>query len=323
MVAAVVIGDEALEPVGGPFHRPAEPARGVQHADVFRIGRRLHAERAADVAGQHPDLFRRHVEDSGKLAAHAERALAADVQNEALGLGVIGRDRRARLHRVDDHAIIDEPEANDVGGARECLRDLVGIAIVIIERDVVRRFLVERRRAGFCRLARPGHRGQRLDLDRDRLGGFACLNRGLGDHERQRIADEAHLVGRQRRPRRLAHLGAVAILECHDAFERAVAGGREILAGERAEHARHGARRRHVDVADHAVPMAAAHHRRIGLAGQPHVVGVAALAAHQLRVLGARHRLADAELLHGPIDRNILIVHDAPSMQRGAGPLGR
>ena len=43
--------------------------------------------------------------------------------------------------------------------------------------------------------------------------------------------------------------------------------------------------------------VAAAHDHRIGLAGQADIVGVLPLAAHQDRVLGARHRLADAEFL--------------------------
>jgi len=45
--------------------------------------------------------------------------------------------------------------------------------------------------------------------------------------------------------------------------------------------------------------LAAADHHGIGLAGQVDVVGVASLAAQQLRVLGARHGLADPELHQG------------------------
>ena len=41
--------------------------------------------------------------------------------------------------------------------------------------------------------------------------------------------------------------------------------------------------------------IAAAHHHRIGLAGQADVVGIAAFAAHQLGVFAAADRLADAE----------------------------
>ena len=52
------------------------------------------------------------------------------------------------------------------------------------------------------------------------------------------------------------------------------------------------------------------HHHRVGLAGQAHVVGVMPFAAQEDRVLGARHRLADRELLLGPEQGRIdVVVH--------------
>ena len=132
--------------------------------------------------------------------------------------------------------------------------------------------------------------------------------RRLGDDAGDGVADEAHLVGRQRRARRLPHRRAVPILERHDAFERAVFG--EVGAGIDAKHARHRARGRGVDALDHAMRDAAAHHHRIGLAGELDVVGVAALAAHQRGVLGAGHRLADAELHQGETVWVVVHIHN-------------
>ena len=63
VVAAVIVGHEARRALVGPFHRPAERARGVQDADIFRIDLRLHAERAADIAGEHVHLVGRHLHD--------------------------------------------------------------------------------------------------------------------------------------------------------------------------------------------------------------------------------------------------------------------
>ena len=56
VVAAVIVGDEAARALVGPFHRAAELARRMQHADIFGKDRRLHAERAADIAGEHAHL---------------------------------------------------------------------------------------------------------------------------------------------------------------------------------------------------------------------------------------------------------------------------
>ena len=100
----------------------------------------------------------------------------------------------------------------------------------------------------------------------DRFGGILRRQHRLGDDESDRIADVAHLVGRQRLAQRLLHRRAVAIVERHDAFERAVA--LQIGAGIDAEHARHFARGFDVDGANDAVGVLAAHHHRIGLAGQ-------------------------------------------------------
>ena len=116
MVAAVMVGHEALEAVGGPLHRPAELLRGMQDRHVFGIDRRLHAERAADIAGQHVHLVGRHAEDVDELALHAERALAADVHRVAAARLVERRDRGARLHRVDHEAAVDQRQLGDVRG---------------------------------------------------------------------------------------------------------------------------------------------------------------------------------------------------------------
>ncbi len=59
VVAAVAVGQEAVGARVGPLDRTAQHARGMQHGDVFRIHAGLHAERAADIAGQHAHLLGR------------------------------------------------------------------------------------------------------------------------------------------------------------------------------------------------------------------------------------------------------------------------
>src|SRR4029079_402648 len=54
--AAMMIGYATARALVGPFHRTPEKAGGVQDADIFRIDRSLHAERAADLAGPNADL---------------------------------------------------------------------------------------------------------------------------------------------------------------------------------------------------------------------------------------------------------------------------
>ncbi len=128
VVAAVAVGDEAAGALVGPFDRAAERARGVQHADIFRERRRLHAERAADIAGQDAHLLGLDLENLGHVALHAEHALRGDVQREAAARRIVDADRRARLHRVHHDAAVDELEPRDVRGLGEGGRDLLAVA---------------------------------------------------------------------------------------------------------------------------------------------------------------------------------------------------
>ena len=120
-----------------------------------------------------------------------------------------------------------------------------------------------------------------------------ALRDGFRDHAGDRIADETHFVGGQRRARRVFDRRAVAALERQIAFQPAIGG--KIGAGQNRQHARHGLGGVGIDAADDPVRLARAHHHRIGLVRQVDIVGVAAFAAHQSRVFFARDRLSDAE----------------------------
>ena len=215
------------------------------------------------------------------------------MQRPFFGLRVEFADGRARLDRIHHQALIDGRNPRHMRGLREGGGDLVAVAKMVVERDVSRHLIVKQRRARLCRFARAHHRRQRLDVERDRLGRVLGLRDGLRDHAGDRIADEAHLVARQRRPRRIADRRAVAVLERQIAFEPAI--GLEVLAGKDRQHPGIDLGGGGVDAADDAMGNAAAHHHRIGLAGPADVVGVAAFAAHQLGVFAAANRLTDAE----------------------------
>ena len=108
VIAAVAVGDEAAGALIGPLDRPSERAGGVQQADIFGKYRGLHAERAADMAGEHAHILRRDAERLGDVGAHAEDALRADMKGEAVA--VVGGERRARLHGVDHDAAVENVE---------------------------------------------------------------------------------------------------------------------------------------------------------------------------------------------------------------------
>ena len=130
------------------------------------------------------------------------------------------------------------------------------------------------------------------------FGGVARLRQRLGHHEGHGIADEAHLVGHQRRAVGLQQRRAVTVLQRQSADEGGIVGLlREIGAGPDPEHARHRLGGRGVDAADHPVRVGGAHHPGIGLTGQAEIVGILALAADQGVVFLAADRLPDTVFL--------------------------
>ena len=184
-----------------------------------------------------------------------------------------------------------------MGGAGEGRIDLGGVAIVIVERDVVRDVIVELRRAGLGRVGGIGHGRQRLDVELDGFGGIARLRHRLGHDEGHGIADIAHLVGRQRHAVGLQQRRAVAALQRQTADEGPVV-GRARSAPVQTPSTPGIALAAVVSMPlDDAVGVAGADDPGIGLPRQAEIVGVLALAADQRVVFLAADRLADAVFL--------------------------
>ena len=183
----------------------------------------------------------------------------------ALGLAVEGGKRHARLHRDHGDAGVDDVELCHMRGAGEGRVDLGGVAIVVVERDVVGDVVVKLRRAGLGGFRRIGHGGQGLDVDLDGFAGIARLRQRLRHHDGEGIADKAHLVARKRRAVGLQQRRAVAVLQRQAAGEGVVVGGGEVLCRPNAEHARHRLRGLGVDALDDPMGMAGTDHPGIGL----------------------------------------------------------
>ena len=176
VIAALVVGDEALGAVLLPLHRPFQLAAGPDHQRLLGIDEGLHAEPAADVGRDQAELVLRNLEnDFGERVADEMRTLRRGVKSRAAAGRIVIADGVARLHRVDDDAVVDEFERDDVRGLGEGGVGCLGVARVIvpIEHDVAGNVVEKLRRAGRHRILRLGDRGQRLVFDLDRLGGIA------------------------------------------------------------------------------------------------------------------------------------------------------
>ncbi len=267
----------------------------MKKTNIFGEHHGLHAEGAADLAGQDTYILGLDTHHIGDVGAHGGNALRAHIKGEAIVLE--GADGGARLHCVDHQAGVGDLQSRDMRRLGEGGVDRSGIAVMKVERDIARHVVINKLSAVSGSRFRRGDDGQGVDVDRNRLGGVLGLRHGLRDHAGDRVADIAHLADGQHLAARFAQWRAVAIGQSDNAFERAIA--LQFGAAIDAEHARHFPRRRHIDATDRAVGDGAAHHHHIGLPGQADVVGIAALAAQQLRILDPRHRLPDREFMGG------------------------
>ena len=200
-------------------------------------------------------------------------------------------------------------------GARERRFRRLRVAELRIDEDVVFDFVPERRRAGPHRVFRMQHEWQFLVAHLHRFGGIRRLRLGFRHHHGDRLADMARSVRGQQQMRADENRAAARRGELHVEFglrHRIVRNGLEIVgyaigAGEHPKHARHRVGPRRIDGDDARMRIGRAHHHRISLPVEREVVGKAALAGDEPRVLLARQRLAD-EAVSG-FFRSCFIVH--------------
>ena len=174
-----------------------------------------------------------------------------------------------------------------------------------------RHSVVQRRRARRNRVDRIRDSRQNVVTDLDRRSCVARRAQRLGNHRGERLADRAHLVDRERplrrverRPRRVRPEGFLLVVDDigrHRKLANASQIRRPIVrAGQHREHARHRARCCRVDAADHGMRVRRAHERGVRLARQTDIVGIAARAGHEPRVLKARQRASDIGMVRPP-----------------------
>ena len=229
------------------------------------------------------------------------RALQSGVERVAPVGGMIVADRAARLHGdggdpVDHKAMLDAVRRARKGGIGRRL-----IADQLDETDIVGAIVPHARRVCARRRGGGGDRRQRLVVHLDQLSGIKRLRHGLGHHEGHTVAEPAHAILRQDRIARLVLRRAVAPLEATWNGQIAVAGRLHVGASEYGQDAGRGFGRRNVERLDPGVRVRRAQHHAMHQAGQLDVVGIAAAALDQPRILEARHALTDCEFAHGSV----------------------
>ena len=152
-VARLVVGQERFRPRRHPVNRPAEFLGADQNRDVFRIRSGLEPECAADVFGDDVHALRRQFHDADDVLAHRAGALRAGARRVGIGRRIVARGGAARLHRIGQHALINERHFGDVLRRGKSCVDRLGVGVGIgirarpIDRDIAGRLRPQLRRA--------------------------------------------------------------------------------------------------------------------------------------------------------------------------------
>jgi hypothetical protein len=226
------------------------------------------------------------------------RALAAEGQGDPVGWRVVFGDHGAGVEKIGDEALIDDTQRNDPGRCREG----VGGRALFAERHLEGGIAgaPHGRRPRLERIERADHMGQRLPIDRYRLGGVFSLLDGVGDDECDGIADVADHVARQHRIGRGVDLHAFGDGDAGQPaqFDEVGRGEHEMDAGQAARH-------RDIGDAKTRMGMGRAHHHRMQRADRRNVGDIAATAPDERIVFLAGDALRDAEFgrMHGHSSR--------------------
>ncbi len=212
--------------------------------------------------------------------------------------GIVVANRGTRLERAHDHAVVANRQPRHVRRAREGVAHRAEIAMLEIDDEIARYVIMHARRAGSGGGLSVRDGRKRIDVGHHHLRRVARLVRGVGDHERDRIADKAHLIDRERRLLRPVHGRAVTVADENARRHGAKPGRQQIGAGKNAAHPGHGRRIGRVERAQDAMRDPAADDDRVQLTGKVDVVRVPTLAPQESWVFLARDWLAHAEPGH-------------------------
>src|SRR6516225_7318649 len=147
-IAAVGVAEERLAAGRDPLDWPADAPRRPDDDGLLRVKLALHAEAAADIAGNDADAAFRHVQNlMRQRMADAVDVLGRGGEGPAAGAGIVLGKAAAWLHRHRGDAVVDEAEAGYVRSAGEGRLHRLDIAQAHRDCDVARDVLVHQRRA--------------------------------------------------------------------------------------------------------------------------------------------------------------------------------
>ncbi len=201
VVAGVRGGQQVLGAVLDPAQRVIALERQRRQHDLLGVEPRLRAEPAADIGRDDAQAALLDIEDLAERDADRMRRLGRGINHDLVEPVVaISQDGAAFERRagLPVHAVFAGDR--DLGGAGGGL-DIAALDVPL-QIEVVAPAVVHEMAAAAPHLRRVDRRFQHLELDGDRIGEILRLAAGRRDAGGDRLADIAHLVGGERRPRR-------------------------------------------------------------------------------------------------------------------------
>ena len=219
------------------------------------------------------------------------------------GVGILARivfaDGAARLHRIDDDAVVDELESDAMARPGHRPLDRRAVANLPVEREIAR--------CGVPHQRLPGSRARAVSTTAGSGSYSTAISSAASRAAATLSATTIATVSPTCRTRLRAIAGcggitrgrSVAVGDGAEARDRADPVADEVFAGKDGEDPRRGNGGGRVDRADARMRMWRAQHEGIGLARTVEVVEVVAVTGDKAPILDAPDRLTDAELLHG------------------------
>src|SRR5262249_56827249 len=132
--------------------------------------KQLHAEAAAHITRDDADAVLRDLEDAvGEQVTQEMRALRRAPQCVGILARIVFADRAARLHRIDDDAVVDELKSYTVARAGRSSLHRGTIADLPVEAEIARGLVPHQGLDRFEGVRGINHGGEGVVIDRDEL----------------------------------------------------------------------------------------------------------------------------------------------------------
>src|SRR5262249_28073598 len=142
---SVMIARDRLRARSEPLYWPTHALGGKHDGNELGINFVPDAEAAAHVGGVDAKFFRREAHDAGQRTFYVGGALRGNAKLKHLTRRVVGRNAGLRLHGIAGNPLRVKLDPDDMRGLRESRLGACSVAVLVVERQIFRPFLLHAR----------------------------------------------------------------------------------------------------------------------------------------------------------------------------------